>query len=387
VAGPGPDTIVLPRLERTLPGVYYLDPEHYRRELDVFWFRRWLYACRAENVARARDYQVIEVGDQSILITRDLAGRLHAFHNTCRHRGSILCPEPQGRFVGASIVCPYHGWTYSLEGELLGARHQLPSADFRAEDHPLYRVAVDEWAGCVFVNLLGESAPPLREALGEIPATLASWPIEDLVVGHRITRVVECNWKIFWENFAECFHCPRVHPELCEIVPIYGRGLQNPAEDAGYVPPEGAAADAGLPGLAPGAVTWSLDGQTDLPHFPDLTETERRRGQTFGILRPGVFLVAHVDYARIVRVLPRGPERIELSTEWLFPASVVASPDFDRERATALGALVVEQDARICELNQRGLHCRRHDTGVLVPQEYGVHEFQSWVRRELDEPG
>jgi Rieske 2Fe-2S family protein len=371
----------LTRVEPTLPSHYYFDPAHYRRELEVFWFRHWLYACRSEALARPRDFQVLEVGDQSLLLTRARDGALRAFHNTCRHRGSLLCADSRGRLPGDSIVCPYHGWTYALDGRLLGARHQLPSADFRREHYGLHAVAVDEWAGSVFVNLLGESAAPLREGLGSVPEELAHWPLAELRVGHRAEREVACNWKVFWENFSECFHCPGVHPELCELVPIYGRGLQSPADDPAYVAPPGPPARA----LAAGAVTWSLDGQPVGAAFPALDEAERAAGQTFGVLRPGAFLVAHVDYARIVRVLPRGPERTLLTAEWLFPAETLASPDFERERATALAARVVEQDAAICELHQRGLRSRRFETGVLVPQEYGVRDFQSWIRRGLGE--
>ncbi len=363
---------LLRRVEPGLPTRFYLDPEHHRRELQAFWYRHWLCVGRAEELT-SRDYRVVGIGDQAVLLTRDLEGRLQAFHNTCRHRGSALCTEPRGRFAGGAIVCPYHGWTYSLQGELRGARHQLPSPDFRKQDHSLYRIAVDEWAGFVFVNLLGAEAPPLASALAEPSARLAHWPLAGLRVGHRVTREIACNWKVFWENFSECFHCPGVHPELSRLVPAYGRGLLGPEDD-----PEGATPA----GLAEGAITWSVDGSSRLPVFPGLDEEERRRGQTFGVLPPSFFVVAHVDYARFARMRPLGPERMELCMEWLFEPSVLAG-DFDREHAVALGERVMEQDSRACEGNQRGLHCARHEHGVLVPQEYGVREFHEWIRRGL----
>jgi Rieske 2Fe-2S family protein len=370
----------LQRVEPTLPSHYYFDPSHYSRELEAFWFQSWLYACRSEALARPRDHQIVEVGDQSLLLTRARGGALHAFHNTCRHRGSLLCPGSGGRLPGDAIVCPYHGWTYGLDGRLLGARHQLPSADFRREDYALHAVAVQEWAGSVFVNLAGEEAPPLRDALGSVPEELAHWPLGELRVGHRAEREVACNWKVFWENFSECFHCPGVHPELCERVPIYARGLQHPSDDPS-LPEE----DARAPALADGALTWTLDGKPVGETFAALSEEERRAGQTFGVLPPGAFIVAHVDYVRIVRVLPRGPERTSLTAEWLFPVETLDRPDFDRERATGFATRVIEQDAAICELHQRGLRSRRFERGVLVPQEYGVREFQRWILRGLGE--
>jgi Rieske 2Fe-2S family protein len=371
-------TPLLPRVEPTLPTRFYLDPDHYRRELEAFWYRHWLCVGRDEDLPRPRDYRLYRVGDQSILVARDLGGRLRAFHNTCRHRGSALCAEASGRLAGASIVCPYHGWTYSLEGALLGAPHQILSPDFRKQDYPLYPVAVEAWAGFVFVNLLGDGAPPLSGALGTIPDELAHWPLSELRIGHRVVREIRCNWKVFWENFSECFHCPGVHPELSRLVPAYGRGLLDAADD-----PRGAAA----PGLAPGAVTWTLDGASRLPAFGGLDAEERRRGQTFGVLPPSAFVVAHVDYVRLCRMLPRGPEAIELAMDWLFSGSVLASDGFDRDHAVALGERVMQQDALACERNQQGLHCARHARGVLVPQEYGVLDFHRWVRQGLRHRG
>jgi Rieske 2Fe-2S family protein len=370
---------VLTRVEKGLPSAWYHDAEQYRRELDALWMRGWLYACRADELA-PRDYRVVEVGDQSLLLTRDLAGTLRAFHNVCRHRGSELCSEAQGRFRGPTIVCPYHGWTYSLDGALLGMPHQLAGAGFRREDHPLYPVAVEDWAGFVFVNPQGAAAPPLSEALGAIPTELAAWPLDGLRVGERSSVEVACNWKVFWENFSECFHCPGVHPELSRLVPAYRKGLLDETDDPDAAPPADPHAR-----LAPGAITWTLDGQTRLPHFPGLSQEQRAAGQTFGVMPPGFFVVAHVDYARAVRVLPRGPEKTQLQVEWLFDSAVLARPDFDLEHATALGRRVVEQDASICERNQRGLRSRRHAHGVLVPQEYGVLAFHDWLRRGLGE--
>jgi len=367
--------------EPTLPSDWYIDPAHHRRELASIWYRRWVCVGREEELGAPRDFAVVGIGDQSVLLARDLDGGLRAFHNTCRHRGSRLCDEERGRLRGAAIVCPYHGWTYGLDGSLRGARHQVESPAFRREEHSLYPVAVDSWGGFLFVNLQGEAAPPLSTELGDAPEELGAWPLASLRVGHREVLALACNWKVFWENFSECFHCPGVHPELSRLVPIYGRGLQDPA-DEGASPPAKDADGSGP--LAPGAVTWTLDGRSELPPLPGLGEAERRRGQVFGVSWPSTFVVAHVDYARSVRLRPIGPEQTELVVEWLFDPAVLASGDLDLERIVALGRLVVEQDSRACERNQQGLHSLAHRQGVLVPQEYGVFAFQQWVREQLD---
>jgi len=370
--------------EPTLPSQWYIDPAHHRRELASIWYRRWLCVGREDELPAPRDFAVAGIGDQSVLLVRDQDGGLRAFHNTCRHRGSRLCDEERGRLRGAAIVCPYHGWTYGLDGSLRGARYQIESPAFRREEHSLHPVAVDCWGGFLFVNLQGEAAPPLLSELGEAPGALGAWPLASLRVGHREVLELACNWKVFWENFSECFHCPGVHPELSRLVPIYGRGLLDPA-DEGAPPSE---KEAERPGpLAPGAVTWTLDGRSELPPLPGLGEAERRRGQVFGVSWPSTFVVAHVDYVRSVRLRPIGPERTELVVEWLFDPALLARGDLDLERIVALGRLVVEQDSRACERNQQGLHSLAHRQGVLVPQEYGVFAFQQWVREQLGETG
>ena len=135
--------------------------------------------------------------------------------------------------------------------------------------------------------------------------------------------------------------------------------------------------------LRNGAVTWTLDGQSKLPAFEGLTEEERDRGQTYATNKPNFFLIAHIDYVRVIRLMPLGPESIEISMEWLFHAAALERDDFDLEHATALGEIVSAQDRSACELNQRGLRSRAHQQGVLVRQEYGVFAFQNWVRERL----
>jgi Rieske 2Fe-2S family protein len=369
----------LHRCEPTLPATYYYDPAHYRRELEAIWYRSWLCAGRVEEIADAGSYCVYRIGDQAVIVTRDADGRLHAFHNTCRHRGAELCAEPRGRFPRERIVCPYHSWTYGLNGDLLATPHRLPSAGFEPARYGLYRLALATWAGFVFVNLERQPPQSLEQSLGISVDTFAHWPLERLTIVHRETHTVACNWKVFWENFSECYHCPRVHPELCQLVPMYGRAVVSAEDD----PRGNEEAGSARSPLAPGATTWTLDGTTRLPSFPELTEAERRAGMTFVTMLPGMFIVAHLDYVRTVRMRPLGPEQTELTVDWLLQPEASSNPGFDLERLVALGRLVVAQDGRVCEINQRGLHCRAHDTGILVAQEHGVYELHRWLRERL----
>ncbi len=169
----------------------------------------------------AGDYRVVELGTQSIFVVRAEDGGLRAFHNTCRHRGSILCTAAQGSFARSRIVCPYHAWTYDLGGRLIATPRRMPTPDFDPTKLSLHEVAVAAWGGFVFIHLAGREAPPLAESLGELPERFARYGFGGLRIGKRIVADVQANWKLIAENFSECFHCPPVHPELCRIVTAY----------------------------------------------------------------------------------------------------------------------------------------------------------------------
>lgn len=363
----------------TLPSSFYRDPEHYGRELEAIWQQEWLFAGHRASWPEAGHYRVITVGDQEILLTRDREGDLRAFYNTCRHRGAQLCGQAEGRFAAGRVVCPYHGWAYGLDGTLLFTPRGHDSEDFDPGRFPLYPVVTAEWRGFVFFHLSPRPPTSLADALGAEAEPLAGWPLEDLVPAHRETHEIACNWKVFWENFLECYHCPGVHPDLCRLVPLYGAGVSY---DAAL--PEGHALKGTNAPLREGAVTWSPNGQPVATPFRGLGPAERSAGMTFATVVPGVFMVAHLDYLRTVQVLPAGPERTRLTVEWY--VSDEAPPNLDTAQLTALGRQVVMEDARVCELNQRGLRNRVHVEGVLMPPERDVADFHDWVRDRLARP-
>jgi Rieske 2Fe-2S family protein len=373
---------LLDRTTATLPAAWYYDPAQYARELEAIWHRDWVCVGRLEDLPEPGDYFLAEVGNERLVVTRDRDGRPRAFHNTCRHRGSMLCTEPRGRFAGGRIACPYHAWSYALSGELLATpKMQLPS-DFRREDYPLYAVNVGAWGGFLFVNLAGRPAATLAEFLGDEARNVERWPLDSLVSVRREVTTLACNWKVFWENYSECYHCPGIHPELCRVMPLFREGLLSDADRRAA--PADAAADA-RPRVAPGFVTWTLDGQTRLPLIEGPSAADRAPGVVFASFTASLFVVAHPDYVRSVRILPRGPERVELSVDWLLPPGIAEAHPEELARMCELGRLVVAQDGRVCELNQQGLHSRRHRAGVLMPQEASLYEFHEWLRARLEE--
>ena len=309
----------------TLPSSWYYDPVHYMRELDAVWYREWVCVGRLDEIPFPDGSLVEDVGSRVVTVSRGSDGSLHG-----------------------------------------------------QSDGP---VCVDAWGGFIFVRLAGNSPAPLRESLGSEADVLEQWPLEQLRTAHRETRRLACNWKVFWENYSECYHCPGLHPELCRIVPLYRKGVLNHADLPNWqARDEG---DDGSPVVGPGSTTWTVDGRSTLPLIEGVGERYREAGMAFASFTASMFVVGHPDYVRSVRISPRGPEDLELTIDWLLPPAVIESYGEHLEQTLALGRLVVEQDGAVCELNQRGLRSRGHRHGVLMPQEYEVWAFHEWLRQRL----
>ncbi len=360
----------------SLPAAWYHDPAHHDAELKAIHARNWMCIGRNEEFPPLTVRRV-EVAGQNLIAVKDDKGAIACFHNTCRHRGAELCAAAETRLKSKLIACPYHEWTYGLDGRLLRVPYATPTADFRMEDHSLLKVQVKLWNGFVFV-CIADSPPDFERAPDLGSHALDSWPMEELVIGHTWVHEIACNWKIFWENFNECLHCPGIHPELCDMVPVYKQGIMSANEAPDWTPEKPSGTD-----LKPGAATWSLDGKPCGPEFPSLSTAERARGQTFVTFWPTMYVVAHVDYARAVYMKPLGPERMELKAQWLFPKATLEAPGFDLDNVTRFATIVMRQDAAASETNQRGLKSSAFGQGRLMPQEFDVYNFQQWVRRHL----
>jgi Rieske 2Fe-2S family protein len=363
----------LERVEPALPASWYRDAGHYQRELEVFWYGRWIAVAREEEIPAAGDWRVVRIGTQSILILRAESGEIHAFHNTCRHRGSVLCTEEKGSFPRRRIVCPYHAWTYDLAGRLVATPRRMETPEFRGQDYPLFALAAESWGGFVFVHLGGRNAPPLAVSLGDMPQRYQRYGFRDLRIGKRMVADVNANWKILAENFSECFHCPPVHPEFCRIVISYQEagawGLRGRPESK--------------PEYKAGAATLTLDGSARLPPFKGLTESERNTLYIADMVLPNLFLNVQPDYVNSHLMFPTGPESVRIIYDWLFEPRHLPLAQADLDHYVALWDITNRQDARNCEWQQQGLQSREFAHGFYVPQEFDAHRFAEWVRAAL----
>ncbi len=363
---------LLDRPTPTIPSHWYYDDDHYQLELREIWYQQWICVGREEQLGRSGDYLTADIGDQSVIVTRNDEG-LHAFHNTCRHRGARLCTESKGRFRNGRIICKYHTWTYGLDGALLATPFRLDQGNFDASDYPLYKVHVDTWRGFIFVNLSETPSESLIEQLGDEPDYLANWPLEDLHIVHSLRKPIRANWKIYWENYTECYHCPRVHPALCKIMPVYAKGTVYGEDIDGWTREDDGDAE-----------TWSPDGKSFLPTIDGLSDDNLDDVVTFASFMGTMYIAAHRDYVRTVRLVPRGPEQVDLAVDWLLPASSVDTPKETLQPIFDFPLEVITEDGDMCELNQKGIRSLRHEHGALAEQEAEIVEFHDWLRDHLN---
>jgi len=370
----------LSQVEPSLESKDYYCDETFETELKHVWYRSWIYAGRESEIARQGDFKSLRIGSQNLLLVRNEDGQINGFHNTCRHRGSELCSKEQGNLQSKNISCPYHRWTYSLDGALIRTPHLIPTDDFRPEEYSLYPVSVKQWRGSLFVNLDESRLNSFDSSLDPSPNHLDNWPLEELVLAHSYETRILCNWKIFWENFVECYHCPGTHKSLCDMVPIYRRTFVSKKDESEWEKHQDDADPKFSGGLKNGAKSWTTDGQLQGIQFPGLSTNEIQVGYTYLQSLPSVFIAAHSDYVRTVSLLPDGPEAISLRADWLLAKESLGLEQFDLSKIVDFGVEILKEDAEVCELNQRGVKSLSHKQGVLMPQEYDVVNFHKWLK-------
>jgi Rieske 2Fe-2S family protein len=388
-----------------LARAFHIDCDIYRCELETIWRSSWLFAGASAQAAAPGDFFVFALEDDSIIIVRDEAGRLHALHNTCRHRGMVLCADPAGHT--RRWVCPYHQWSYALDGSLLGCGGMEDQLD--RSSYGLHSAAVAEVGGLIFV-WPGADPPPLGPAQAALSAALAPQGLDRAQVAHRIDYRVAANWKLVWENNRECWHCGAGHPQYIKAnfdnAPAtarvrklaqarardhartlgalaaregdWGAGAEEHAEAGLYrFPTPGRWWSANRTPLAAGFVTESIDGGPVAPLMGDYP------GYDVGTLRvrtiPNFWCHASADHAVLTRLLPAGPGCTQVTVQWLLDRDAVAGRDFQLERLLPFWALTSEQDWELCERNHAGVRSPAYTPGPYsLAREYNVAAFVDW---------
>ncbi|MFT4794040.1 MAG: phenylpropionate dioxygenase-like ring-hydroxylating dioxygenase large terminal subunit [Paracoccaceae bacterium] len=375
----------------SLPRALYTDPAMFAVDMAHIWHAEWLVAIPACEIPKKGNHVTMEIGEYSVVIVRGAGGMIRAFHNTCRHRGSRLCQSAKGS--APKLVCPYHQWTYDLDGKLLWARDMGP--DFDASKHGLKPVHCRDAAGLVFICLA--DVPPAFDAMAEqAERYFAPHDLSNCKVAAESTIVENGNWKLVMENNRECYHCSGSHPALCRTfddnpnIAGNGDGIADPVIEAHLAKCEAA----GLPSrfvidareqwrlvrvpLLGDAVSYTMDGKT----------ASAKRLGTVGIEDPGSLLFFHypnswnhflADVVMVFSILPIDATHTRVTTKWLVHKDAVEGVDYDLPRLTEVWITTNDEDRHVVEQNQLGINSPSYEPGPYsVLQESGVIQFVDW---------
>jgi Rieske 2Fe-2S family protein len=356
-------------LERAtmLPPRAFVDPGVFEWELEQI-FRGWTCVGHLSRVSEPGEYMMREVGTDSVVVMSGEDGRPHAFLNVCRHRGARLLSDSEGS-VRRRLVCPYHAWSYGLDGELAAARHMEGVDDFDPSCWGLIPVRVAAVGGLVFVDLSGE-APEISSHLGDLAPHLEHYRVEGLARGGRMTYDVAANWKAIAENYSECLHCPGVHPELNALSHyMSGEVLEGAGAWCG-----------GSMTLREGASTMARRGGTQNGRRPiDGLSGDDLDSVLYFVLFPNALVSLHPDYVMLHTLWPRAADSTEVICEWFFEPATIAADGFDPSDAIDFWDQVNREDWHVCELTQKGVRTTGYVAGRYSAEEVDVHAFDVMV--------
>ncbi|TFI43760.1 aromatic ring-hydroxylating dioxygenase subunit alpha [Rhodococcus sp. 1R11] len=373
---PAPSLPLPESLISTLPGRYYTDPAIFELEQEKIFEELWICAVRAADLDKPGAFRTVQIGRESVIVTRTRTGAIKAYLNVCAHRGARICMEDKGE-VKRSFQCPYHAWTYDLDGKLIAAPNLTKMPDIDRVRYGLSSVSVEEWLGYVWVNLSDNPASfdttvvqDIRDRLGDVES-IDRYKIEDLGLGRRVSYDVKANWKLIIENFMECYHCATIHPELTEVLPEFADGYA-----AQYYVGHGAEFGESVRG-------FTLDGSEGHDSIPGIAPEQDRRYYAITV-RPQVFVNLVPDHVIIHRMYPLAADRTLVECDWLYLPGVVASGR-DLQKSVELFHRVNLQDFEACERCQPAMSSRKYrDGGVLVGSEHHIGIFHDWLKNRIE---
>jgi choline monooxygenase len=357
-------SLELPPFERslsrasTLPAKCYTDPDHYARERDLIFARTWQPVGRCEQLQRSGDFVATEAAGEPIVLVRDGRGELRAFSNVCRHRAGSVAEGCGNR---QTLQCSYHGWTYTLDGRLLGAPEFDGVENFDRKNFGLVPVRAETWGPFVFVNLHA-TAPSLATTLGEVIDETKEFDLQGMRLCERRVYDIACNWKVYVDNYLEGYHVPTAHPGLFRELDYSAYRVDTRRLHSRQHAPFRTS------GAASASRLYSADEREALYYW----------------IFPNWMLNVYPDNASLNIVLPLSPERTRTVFEWYIPASAGPAVPEGVGRTIEFGDEIQLEDIALCEAVQVRLHSRTYDRGRFsVQRENGVHHFQGLVHEFL----
>ena len=363
---------------RSLPQKYFISPDVFAEEQESIFSKEWLLVGHQSQIPKPGDYIVRQVIGESLIVIRDKDEEIRAFYNVCRHRGTRLIEHRAGEAVcghTSAIQCPYHAWTYGLDGRLIGAPHMDEVPGFDKADYPLHPVNLGVWEGFIFINLNdGEarlrSEATARQRSGDfislerwfapLNGKFANWNMSILRPAKRIEYDVRANWKLMFENYSECYHCPGVHPMLSKVSPY--DSAENDLAEGPFL--------GGFMKINPGKSLTMSGNACALPieHDQEHDKESTQRVFYYSIF-PNMLLSMHPEYVMVHQLWPQSPEQTLIVCDWLFHPDAFARKDFTPEDAIEFWDMTNKQDWHVCELSQQGIASRAYQPGPYSSRE------------------
>jgi len=390
-------------IQRQSPGhsltrEFYTDPEIFERDLQRLLLRHWFCAAHESSVPRAGDFLVVDLGAESVIIVRTSQGEIGALLNVCRHRGSRICSARSGKAPAGRLTCPYHAWSYDLNGRLVVAQ-QMPEP-FEREQLSLKSLAVRVVDGLIFTTFAGRPLDfaPAEAALAR-SAHVHGWG--KAKVAHRELYSIKANWKLAIENYMECYHCKPAHPEFSRRH-VYARPAKQVEElekagrrraealgifiadldGYGFAAPRGGeSVSVFRSALSDGVASATSDGQPIARLMGDFGDYDGN--STYFDIGPLSDFLAYADHGVIYRFIPRAVQQTEMEVLWLVHEDAIEGKDYDLERLTWLWNTTSAEDKKIVEANQAGVNSRFFVPGPYSLQEPYARRFVEWYLSEL----
>src|SRR5678815_1563206 len=299
---------------KTLPQRYFASPKIFAEELQKIFATEWVLVGHQSQLDEPGDYFLAEVAGESLIVAKDQRSTIRAFYNVCRHRGARVREEQNGH--AAAIQCPYHAWTYALDGRLLGAPHMDETPEFNKAEYPLKPARLGLWEGFIFLNLVDASVS-LEKWFKPLGGKFSPWNLAGLRSVNRIEYDVRANWKLIFENYSECYHCPGVHPMLSKISPY--DSAENDLAEGPFL--------GGFMSITKGG-SLTMSGNACALPVGDIKGEDHHRIFYYSIF-PNMLLSMHPDYVMVHQIWPRSPDRTLIFCDWFFHPAAFGRADFN----------------------------------------------------------